>query len=175
MTGTPWLILLLQALAIVVILAEFLIPSMGVLTVVSLCLFGYSIYRAFSAVSPMAGTVVLIGDILLAPVLIMVGLRLLGSTSITLKHTLSSSNGAVSQRAELDLLIGATGPAATDLRPSGMARINGQRVDVVTGGGYVEAGTTVRVRAVEGNQVIVAPVENDGDVTDAVVQNSQDK
>jgi len=52
-------------------------------------------------------------------------------------------------------LLEAVGTALTDLRPSGLARFDDERVDVVTLGDYVAAGTAVRVVRVEGNRVTV--------------------
>ena len=55
-------------------------------------------------------------------------------------------------------LLNGTGVALTQLRPSGTASINGQRVDVVTEGGLIERGTAVKVVAVEGARVVVRGV-----------------
>ena len=52
-------------------------------------------------------------------------------------------------------LLNQSGAALTTLRPSGTAVINGQRVDVVTEGSLIEAGTPVKVVAVEGLRVVV--------------------
>lgn len=52
-------------------------------------------------------------------------------------------------------LVGRTGTALTHLRPSGIASIDGRRVDVVTEGSMVERGTPIRVVAVEGLRVVV--------------------
>lgn len=52
-------------------------------------------------------------------------------------------------------LLHQAGVALSDLRPSGVASINGQRVDVVTEGAHVEQGTPVKVVAVEGMRVVV--------------------
>jgi len=53
-----------------------------------------------------------------------------------------------------DLLNG-TGVALSQLRPSGIAKINGERVDVVTEGGLIERGTAIKVVAVEGARIVV--------------------
>jgi membrane-bound serine protease (ClpP class) len=50
------------------------------------------------------------------------------------------------------------GVAATTLRPAGIARIEGARVDVVTDGEYVEAGEPVEVIRVDGNRIVVRRV-----------------
>lgn len=55
-------------------------------------------------------------------------------------------------------LLHGTGTALTQLRPSGVAQINGQRVDVVTEGGLIERGTAVKVVAVEGARIVVRAV-----------------
>ncbi len=60
-------------------------------------------------------------------------------------------------RAERPDLLHATGTALTTLRPSGMALINGQRIDVVTEGSMVERGSPIRVIAIEGMRVVVRP------------------
>lgn len=53
--------------------------------------------------------------------------------------------------------LGASGTARTALRPAGQASLAGRVVDVVSEGGYVEAGLVVRVVRVEGARVVVRP------------------
>ena len=61
-------------------------------------------------------------------------------------------------RAEKPELLHQTGIAYTQLRPSGTALINGQRVDVVTEGALLEKGTPIKVVATEGLRVVVRAV-----------------
>jgi membrane-bound serine protease (ClpP class) len=58
-------------------------------------------------------------------------------------------------------LVGARGTALSDLRPGGFARINGQRVDVVTQGDYIRAGDQVEVIADDRYRRVVRLVEPD--------------
>jgi membrane-bound serine protease (ClpP class) len=51
--------------------------------------------------------------------------------------------------------LGRTGTALSPLRPSGIADIDGARVDVVSDGGFIEAGTPIEVARVDGNRVVV--------------------
>ncbi len=51
--------------------------------------------------------------------------------------------------------VGQLGVAESDLRPVGVARFGETRVDVISEGGYVAAGTRVRVREVEGGRIVV--------------------
>lgn len=52
-------------------------------------------------------------------------------------------------------LTGATGVALSDLRPSGVADIGGQRIDVVTAGDYIRSGEAIEVMADEGYRRVV--------------------
>lgn len=55
-------------------------------------------------------------------------------------------------------LVGATGTAATPLRPAGAAWIDGERVDVLTDGELVAQGTAIEVIKHEGSRVVVRQV-----------------
>lgn len=55
--------------------------------------------------------------------------------------------------------LGRTGTAATVLRPSGAALIDGERLDVVTEGEFLEPGTPVMVIKVEGSRIVVDNIE----------------
>lgn len=52
-------------------------------------------------------------------------------------------------------LLGHTGRTLTPLRPSGIAEIDGHRVDVVTEGDFLEPGVAIHVTQVEGFRVVV--------------------
>jgi membrane-bound serine protease (ClpP class) len=51
--------------------------------------------------------------------------------------------------------LGKRGTAASTLRPAGIADIEGERVDVVSDGEYIEAGEPIVVVRVEGNRIVV--------------------
>jgi len=55
-------------------------------------------------------------------------------------------------------LVRRSGRALTPLRPSGTALIGGERVDVVSEGGFVDRDTPLQVVAVEGLRVVVRPL-----------------
>ncbi|MBV8363543.1 MAG: nodulation protein NfeD [Candidatus Eremiobacteraeota bacterium] len=58
---------------------------------------------------------------------------------------------------DLTFLRGLSGTASSFLRPAGVATIDGKRVDVLTEGDFIPAGTPVRVTRVEGARVFVEP------------------
>ena len=75
------------------------------------------------------------------------------------KLTLVSAQGPdFVASADLSALYGSSGTAATFLRPAGIAQIDGKRVDVLTEGEFIAAGTPVRVTRVQGARVFVEPV-----------------
>ena len=51
--------------------------------------------------------------------------------------------------------LGRTGTTLSPLRPAGVAEIDGERVDVVSEGGFVDAGTAVEVTRVDGYRIVV--------------------
>ncbi len=99
------------------------------------------------------------GSLILAAVLagLMIGgfcwLKFFPESRMAMKFISQGSVGNLG--VEKPELLHAKGTALTQLRPSGTASINGQRVDVVTEGGLIEAGADLRVVAVEGARVVV--------------------
>lgn len=155
MNEPAWVPLVLQIAGILVIMAEIIIPSGGILSLVAAGLIGYSLYLAFTTVSATAGYLFLAADAVILPLLVYVGLKLLEKSPVTLRRTLSSRDGVTSQALNLESLIGKQGTAVTDLRPSGKALMEGKKVDVVTRGDYISKESKIIVIQVTGNQVIV--------------------
>jgi membrane-bound serine protease (ClpP class) len=147
--------IILQLVGVVVIIAEIILPSGGILSILAAGVFGYSLYIAFNDVSASAGIAFVIADAILIPILVIVGLKLLARSPVTLRQTLSKDEGVSSQPSELAGFMHKEGTAVTDLRPAGMAIISGKKVDVVTRGEYLEKGAGILVTAVTGNQIIV--------------------
>ncbi len=75
---------------------------------------------------------------------------------ISLGESLTTETGYVSSKDYKDL-VGETGRTVSTLRPAGIADFDGERVDVVSEGGYIEADTIVIAIKVEGRRVIVKP------------------
>ncbi|MEX2262939.1 MAG: NfeD family protein [Bryobacteraceae bacterium] len=54
--------------------------------------------------------------------------------------------------------LGRTGTALSPMRPAGIAEIDGARVDVVSDGGFIDAGTPIVVTRVDGNRIVIRPL-----------------
>ena len=74
---------------------------------------------------------------------------------LVLEAGMPAAGGYVSPSAEDYRALGRTGVALSPLRPAGIAEIDGHRVDVVSDGGFIDAGTTIEVTRVDGNRVVV--------------------
>jgi membrane-bound serine protease (ClpP class) len=158
---SPWILpLVLQIMAMVTVVAEIFIPSMGLLSIIALSLIGYSLFLVFNTFSMSVFYVVIGVDLIVLPVMFILGFKALEVSPLSLKKKLSASQGVVSQSPNLKNYLNCTGHSLSTLRPSGMALIDGVRLDVVTDGEFIEADTPLRVCKVTGNQVIVCRLEN---------------
>ncbi len=122
---------ILQLAGVLIIIAEIFLPSGGLLALLAAGLFGYSLFIVFHDISTMAGTYFVMADLFIIPILIAVGLKILARSPATLRETLSSANGVVSQSPEMDNFMGYVGKSVTPLHPGGTAIIDGKRVVVV--------------------------------------------
>ena len=147
--------IILQLAGVAVVFAEIFIPSGGLLGVIAAGLFGYSLFIVFTDISTTAAGYFLAADIIGLPFLIYLGVKMLARSPATLRQTLSSQEGVTSQNPTLESFMNQQGEALADLRPSGPALIDNQRVDVVSRGEYIGKGSAIIVVAVKGNQIIV--------------------
>lgn len=95
---------------------------------------------------------------LLTFIVILILIKFLPKTEIWNKLILNAqvaSKSGYGAKAAFEHLVGIQGIAFTDLRPSGTALINGNRVDVVTEGDFIKNGTEIIVKSVEGSKVVV--------------------
>jgi membrane-bound serine protease (ClpP class) len=90
-----------------------------------------------------------------------------GMSGVFLKRSTSRETGYLSAP-DLSGMIGATGRALTDLRPSGTAGIGNDRLDVVTEGPFIAQGTRVIVvrDGVSGLVVRELPAESESEPLD---------
>ena len=154
-----WVLLTFVA-ALVLIYLEFFLPggALGVLGTISLVA---SIVLGFVLYSPATGMLIMVGELCAGAVALAYGLKLFPHTRTGKRMILSTALGAdegyVGATAGLEELVGQGGTAETDLRPAGIARIDGKRIDAVADGHFVDRGTAVTVLQVEGNRVVVRP------------------
>jgi membrane-bound serine protease (ClpP class) len=118
-----------------------------------------SIYLQFGQNFPVvAGTAAIVGGLGLALALWKLPQSTLLSRSIFLNTSLAGTTGAAvasSTTSTPSNLVGRYGIAISDLRPSGVANIEGERMDVVSDGEFINNGSSLEVIRVEGRRVLV--------------------
>ena len=170
-------VVLLFGLGMLLVTAEVFIPSLGILGMLAaLSLIG-SIVAAFAEGTGTGMTVLLLTAVLV-PIVMTFGIKLFPKTPIGRKITargFSFEDGRGVDRRDEDLP-GEVGVVEAMLRPAGIARIGGRRVDVVSRGETIDKGETVTVVEVSGNRVVVAraPVSPNQTSTRAGAPGNQD-
>jgi membrane-bound serine protease (ClpP class) len=81
--------------------------------------------------------------------------RLPFARSLVLDTGLDATAGYASAPEDDRRWLGKRGTALSPLRPAGIADLEGERVDVVSDGGYIEVGASIHVTRVDGNRVVV--------------------
>jgi membrane-bound serine protease (ClpP class) len=132
---------------------ELFLPGGIIGTVGLLVAIGCIVY-AFATGHPVAGAVLTGVAILWLPVFLVL-LKNVAGRFFTLK---GDQAGFLPSTTVTDDLVGAEGVALTSLHPSGIARLNKKRQDVVTRGEMLDKGTPVKVIEVSGNRVVVKKV-----------------
>ncbi|NCA81703.1 MAG: nodulation protein NfeD [Opitutae bacterium] len=163
--------LILFAIGIALILVEiFLIPGFGFTGFLGLTLVLVSLVGAMTRIVPGSGFGLPVWVDLQIPIFktlaALVGTgaaalflgrflprsRLLGR--LTLAAATTAADGYTAAP-DSSALVGKTGVTLTPLHPAGAARIDGLRLDVVTSGEFIDAGTPVQITEAHGSRLVV--------------------
>lgn len=153
---TPWITYFTLVLAgFLLIGSEIYIPG-GVLGIMGVVCLGIAAVLGFG-IGPMVGWISLLGILLFGITAAVFWLKIFPRSSAGRRLTLSSDGKDFkSGPPELAKLKGRRGQTRTALRPGGVARIEGRRVDVVAEDGvWLDAGTEVEVVRVSGSRLYV--------------------
>ncbi|WP_081092278.1 MULTISPECIES: nodulation protein NfeD [Peribacillus] len=146
-------------IGVILVLAEFFIPG-GIIGLLGFTAIVGSLFLASDDPVHMtislliAVTVSILAFILLVKVF---GKQMKFFRKMILTDATKTEQGYVSNPNRVDLL-GVKGKALTDLRPSGTALINDERVDVVTEGSFISRGSSLTIVKVEGSRVVVREI-----------------
>jgi membrane-bound serine protease (ClpP class) len=141
--------LLLMALEVYV--PGFVVGSIGAVLLV------IALFVCYNSTQSMPATLTLLAvEAALGLAVVFAALKFLPNTALGRRMNLAKTlDGARSQSARGQELIGRTGTAQSILRPAGVAIIDGRRLDVVAESGVIERDTPIKVVALENNQIIV--------------------
>ena len=147
-------IITLYIIGLIAITVELFIPG----AIVGLCGAGCvitSIVFAYLYVSNLLGHILLVLGICFIPIFFVSWYKLLSKT-FSVK---ASEKGFSSARDRLNDLLSEEGIALTTLRPSGVANIKGDKIDVISEGEMISKNTRIKVIDVKGNRIIAKPVK----------------
>jgi membrane-bound serine protease (ClpP class) len=146
------LVLILLVAGVVLVFAECVLPGMIAGFAGACCLLA-GVVAGYLRFGSHVGTGLLLG--------VMIGLVGGGCLWVRFFPDSRFARSLISRRVVGDIgterpeLLNHTGTALSPLRPAGTVLIDGKRVDVVTEGGMIERGASVRVVGVEGMRIVV--------------------
>lgn len=152
----------LLAASLLLFVIEVFIPSAGVITLTA-AVTAIAAIVVFWRVSPVWGVTSLLLVLVLAPMALNFGFRLMPHTPVGKKMILSEDEETARKRLieeqkqeqARQALIGAEGVALTPLRAVGTVEIDGTRLEALAEGGAIETGARVRITAIDSNQIRV--------------------
>jgi membrane-bound ClpP family serine protease len=144
-------------IGVILLIIEMLHPGFGLAGVLGIILLIADIF--ITARTFMQGLIMTAIVAVLILILLLIGARL--ASKGKLPKSLILKEATVGKPGDLHLksYMGKTGFAETELRPSGIASIDGTRVDVVTRGEYIGRGEKIAVIEPDGNRVVVNAVK----------------
>ena len=157
MEANPELFTVLIICAVILFAVETFVPGgvlgvIGVLALVGAVAVGYTAFPGY-------GTMIAVAIFIITIVLFVLWLKLLPKTWIakvlTLSKDLSDAHGANETIASL---IDMEGVTLCALHPSGFARIDGKKIDVISEGEMIDKDVKVKVIEVESNRVVVKKI-----------------
>ncbi len=149
------LVITLLIVGAILMLLETLLPGLvtgiiGLLCLVAAVILGYQEFGSQTGNQILSGVVV---GLVLG---VMGWLKVFPESRLANRYVSRSAVGELGvDRPEL---LHGVGVALSGLRPSGTASINGERVDVVSEGAFIEQGAAIRVVVVEGVRIVVREV-----------------
>lgn len=151
-------LILILAGILLIALEVLVIPGFGVAGILGIAAIVVAVFRIFQSnavivvsLSAVFGATLLALAFWLLPN-IRIGRVLMLNTRLTHETDDPKKARLVGEKSHL---LGQFGVALSDLRPAGIARFDGERVDVITEGDFISAGSEIEVLRVEGNRVTV--------------------
>jgi membrane-bound ClpP family serine protease len=152
-------IIIFALIGIGLLIVEMFMPGFGIPGIAGIILLIAAVVFTWVEYGKIAGLGMALVMLAVAGLAIVLSLRSatkgrLSRSSLILKGALTREEGYVSQKEQTDY-VGRIGTAVTVLRPSGIAEFGGKRLNVVTSGDYLQPGTQVVVKEVEGPRILV--------------------
>jgi membrane-bound ClpP family serine protease len=142
---------------ILVFLEIFVIPGTTFFGIAGAVLLIAGILGTYKFYGSNWGHISVISSVIVFFLFFLAGKKLLSKDQIYLRDTIDSK---VNEISDLHLEKGHQGVAISHIRPSGMAKINGHKVEVFSNGGFIEKNSELEIAQITGNKIIVKPLKS---------------
>jgi len=154
--------IILFAIGFILLLAEiFFIPGFGLAGIGGIAAILASIFLTFGNITQATYSILIALGISVIGFFLLI--KYIPSTRTWRKFVLSTEQkkelGYTVGTKDLKRLTGKEGIAITPLRPSGIAEINGKKLNVLTRGEYVDSNSKIKIISVEGNKIVVEAID----------------
>ncbi len=148
--------LILFAAGIILIIIEVFFPGFGIFGILGvIAIIGSMVLASYSTVNILLSILIAVVITVIVSIIFFKYFGYRGPLKrMILTDATKSELGYVSNETRKEL-IGREGIAMTTLRPSGTANFEGERLDVVSEGGYIEQGKKVVIVATQGSRIVV--------------------
>jgi membrane-bound ClpP family serine protease len=163
LAGLEGLVVLLFVLGIVLIVIELLMPGFGLAGGLGILSLIAGVVLAAQVVTP-----VMLVFIIAVVLLIITGMLFWLYKSATkdgrisrllLLRTKTGNEEGYNSASDSSSLLGHEGIAVTVLRPTGTGEFAGKKIDVVSDGEFIQKGSPIRIKEVEGFRVVVEKID----------------
>ena len=160
MDGGAVTIVVLLLVAMVLIVAEIFLPTLGILAIAAVLAIIWAVVLAFGTYGAGVGLGVLLGVLIFFPIYVALLIRRIPHGHLAKRVFLKQpeSGQPTPEQESLAGLVGQEGVAETALRASGAVRIDGRRYQALAESGHIDAGQPVRVLRYDGMDLIVKAV-----------------
>lgn len=156
-------IIICVVVGIILLIVEAFMPGFGIPGVSGIVLLIAAVYMTWTDYGSLAGLGVTVAILALAGISVSLALKSASSgrlsrSSLILQGTSSKEEGYKASDNK-EMLMGNQGITQTVLRPSGIADLNGQRLNVVSRGEFIDKNVAIQVVEVEGARIVVEKIE----------------
>lgn len=152
-------VIVIFAIGFILVIAELFIPG-GIIGAIGAGLIIVSLLFAGASFTHMALSIIIAIAIAIVGMVVLMkffGKKMHVFNKLVLKDATTSEEGYVSNENRTEL-VGKQGMTLTPLRPAGVVEIEGERLDVVSEGTFVDSQTFVKVVKVEGSRIVVRKI-----------------
>ena len=151
--------IILFVIGLILFIIEFFVPG-GIMGIIGAALIIISLLLAGASVTHMAFSIIIAMFVAVLGMVILMkffGKKIHVFNKLILRDATTTDEGYVSNENRIDL-VHQKGITVTPMRPAGVIVINGERIDAVSEGGFIDKGKEIEVIKVEGSRIVVRDI-----------------